>query len=92
MMQAHVFRFYNRLQYVLDSVSPNIPKEDNLMTICRTIAGHAYVYAGYEDDPEETPDLITLAAAVFKICSNFKRVSFQIIKKLKPSAMADLVF
>jgi hypothetical protein len=92
-MQMEVCRFFNRLQFVLDSLSPaTAPNDENfVMTVSRVIAGCAYQSVNYVDDLEKTPDLASLAAAVFEICSKFEQVSLHRLKKLKPAAMADLV-
>jgi len=93
LMQMEVCRFFNRLQFVLDSLSPEkAPDDENfVLTVSRVMAGCAYHSVDYEDDLDKTPDLASLAAAVFEICSKFERVTFHRLKKLKPAAMADLV-
>lgn len=94
LLQMDTCHFFNRIQFVLNSLSPETALSntaDSLMTICRVIADFAYRAADYIDNLEQTPDLASLAAVIFEICSKFKRVSFQTIKKLKPAAMSDLV-
>jgi hypothetical protein len=91
-MQMEVSRFFNRLQFVLDSLNPEPSSDENLvMTVSRVIAGYAYESIDYEDDVEKTPNLAALATAIFEICSKFEQVSLHRLKKLKPAAMADLV-
>jgi hypothetical protein len=92
LFQMETFQFYNRLQYVLDSLSPvETPPADNMMSICRVFAGGAYELVSYKDNLKKTPDLATLAATIFEICCKSKDVSLHRIKKLKPEAMTDLV-